>query len=237
MEKTNLAYWFPKIEAAGLPVPKTTLIEMPRETFRDIYRVFDGESMTGVAGPFFDAIKAAADVIGYPCFLRTGHTSAKHDWENTCYLPDGNAIPAHVIAIIEYGEMASLAGLPCDVWAVREFLPTRPLATCPGFGKMPVCAEFRVFVDDGSVRCWHPYWPLEALEQGGAPDPERAFAALSQCSDQDGLLALASRAGVAVGGSWSVDILDTARGWVITDMAEADKSFHWDGCEAVPLVA
>lgn len=28
----------------------------------------------------------------------------------------------------------------------------------------------------------------------------------------------------------SVDILDTEKGWFVTDMAEADKSFHWEGC-------
>ena len=41
---------------------------------------------------------------------------------------------------------------------------------------------------------------------------------------------LASAAGKAVGGEWSVDILETRRGWYITDMAEAYKSWHWEGC-------
>ena len=41
---------------------------------------------------------------------------------------------------------------------------------------------------------------------------------------------LASAAGKAVGGEWSVDILETRRGWYITDMAEAYKSWHWKDC-------
>jgi hypothetical protein len=29
-QKTALSHWFPKIEAAGIPVPKTTIITMPK---------------------------------------------------------------------------------------------------------------------------------------------------------------------------------------------------------------
>ena len=32
-------------------------------------------------------------------------------------------------------------------------------------------------------------------------------------------------------GSWSVDVLETDRGWCVTDMAEAEGSFHWPECE------
>lgn len=44
------------------------------------------------------------------------------------------------------------------------------------------------------------------------------------------LSVLAAHAGSVVGGAWSVDILETERGWMVTDMAEAHKSFHWEGC-------
>ena len=46
-DKTALSYWLPKLEAAGLPVPKTTIVPAPVEALRDIYRVFDGEAMAG----------------------------------------------------------------------------------------------------------------------------------------------------------------------------------------------
>ena len=39
---------------------------------------------------------------------------------------------------------------------------------------------------------------------------------------------LASQAGKACGGQWSVDLLETDRGWYITDMAEAVKSYGYD---------
>jgi hypothetical protein len=45
------------------------------------------------------------------------------------------------------------------------------------------------------------------------------------------LTELANAAGRAVGGVWSIDLLETRRGWMVTDMAEAHKSWHeWPEC-------
>jgi hypothetical protein len=230
IDPTCMTYWLPRLQSAGLPVPRTELIAMPEEAKRDIYRLFDGQNLSGQAEPFFQEIRRAAAAIGYPAFLRSSYTSAKHNWEHTCYLANPDQVASHVAGIIEYGEMASFEGLPCDWWAVREFLPTRPLAVCERYGNMPVCRELRVFVKDAQVLCSHPYWPLNALVEGCVEDPERASAELSQISDREELLNLASRAGAAVGGTWSVDVLETARGWYITDMAEGYKSWHLPEC-------
>jgi len=238
IDKTCLSYWFPKIEAAGLPVPETKIVNMSGEAFEDVFNIFDGKAITGKSKPFFDDIRAAAEAIGYPCFLRTGQTSGKHGWDRTCFLQSPEQVLEHVFNIVEYSEMAGIIGLPCDIWAVRKFLSTSPLATCPMYGNMPICREFRIFVDGSIIRCWHPYWPLEALRRGGIDDYDEAYSIFDQlCKevvllpDKNRLFYIASRAGLAVGGSWSVDILETEEGWYLTDMAEADKSFHWEGCE------
>jgi hypothetical protein len=101
---------------------------------------------------------------------------------------------------------------------------------------MPICREFRFFVSGGDIKCWHPYWPLAALEQGGASFTAGNFdyAEFSRADDELTIKQLAAEAGAAVGGEWSVDILETERGWYITDMAEAHKSFHWEGCPNAP---
>jgi hypothetical protein len=97
---------------------------------------------------------------------------------------------------------------------------------------MPVCREFRFFVEDGTTKCSHPYWPLDALNDGefAADVPEGWYEAFCRLPSECDLSAMASRAGAALGGSWSVDILETKRGWVITDCAEGAMSFHWPGC-------
>jgi hypothetical protein len=229
-----LSNWFPKIEAAGLPVPKTVVLSMPAEAQKVIWAAFDGEDSPDRAelDVFIARLGDACDSIGYPAFLRTGLISGKHSWKRTCFVTDRANLRGHVGELAEFSECADFLGLNWNIWVVREYLPVRPVALCRAYGDMPVCKEFRFFVDEGKVRCWHPYWPLHALERG-RPDRDFDFAALCNLEDVDllELTALAERAGKAVGGSWSIDILDTARGWFVTDMAEANKSFHWEGCE------
>lgn len=234
-EKTALSYWFPKIEAAGLPVPRTTIVKMRREAQLEMLEFLDGDRGGGQHLREFTAelTKAAAE-IGYPVFLRTDYTSGKHDWRHTCFILEAAVIPSHVSALIEYSEMVDIMGLPWDTWVVREFLLTMPLAVCPHYGLMPVCREFRFFVDGGDVLCFHPYWPRQALTEGGIEDPAAIYERLCEMENLPELSALASSAGASVGGAWSVDLLETERGWFVTDMAEAEKSFHWEDCPAKP---
>jgi len=227
-DRTCLSYWFPKIEAAGLPVPRTKIVRMPGDTLMEFYKVFDGERPGPAADNFCDLLKITCDSMGYPCFLRTGQTSGKHDWDRTCFVQSPERIRSHVIALIEYSELADFMGLACDVWAVREFLPTRPVAVCKNWNGMPVCREFRVFAEEGQARCWHPYWPAAALEEGGADVAD--YDALCELRHAETVFNIAESATMALGGAWSVDVLDTARGWYLTDMAEAHKSFHWPDC-------
>jgi len=243
-DPTCLSYWFPKIKAADIPTPKTILVEMPYEAHKDIYNLFDGNPMTGEAEPFFQTIKNATDRIGYPCFLRTGQTSNKHSWEKTCYLKGPEGIRSHVIALVEFSSIADMCGLDCSIWVVRELLPIKPFGKCPRYGNMPINKEFRVFVDNGQIRCWHPYWPKYALERGGVTigkNPgdnseyltEEDYTSLCSPEGNYAFLEIASKAGKVLGGAWSVDILETSKGWYLTDMAEAHKSFHWEGCEVL----
>ncbi len=233
VNKTCISYWFPRIEAAGLPVPRTDLLCMDGDTAIDFYRVFDGKAPGARCVPFCEKVAECSDRMGYPCFLRTGLTSGKHNWDNTCHLGSREDILIHVIAIIEYSECVDMMGLPFDVWAVREMLPVQPLAVCRKWANMPVCREFRVFVNDDKVQCMHPYWPSDVLDQGGAVGVDGSIDIdrlnVASVDDVD-LYSLASSAGEAVGGSWSVDLLTTSRGWYVTDMAEADRSYHWPSC-------
>lgn len=230
--KNCLSFWYPKIEAAGLPVPKTEIVR-------------HGSWMIG------ELRQAAETVGGYPVFLRTGHGSGKHRWNETCYVPDREAMPDHVAALVEWSATAGVNGLPTDVWAVREMLPTKPVLTLPAYGGMPLCREFRVFVRDAEVLCSHPYWPWASVKRGfpintkqppefaddwleriippGAKDKWKNLCRLNPFENLK-IEQLASRAGAAVGGEWSVDLLETDRGWMVIDMAVASESWHWPGC-------
>lgn len=230
-----LSFWFPKIEAAGLPVPRTIIVKMPTEVQEQIFRVFDTEEPAKeIIDPWFEELGRACEAIGYPVFMRTGLTSGKHEWEDTCALKRPERLRRQVFSLIEHSEIVDMLGLRWDVWALREFLPTEPIGFCQAYHKMPICQEFRFFAADGKLICWHPYWPEVALDRGrplyfeGAP-PYEAFIDLPE-SEFKQLAAIAEEASRVVGGAWSIDLLATKRGWVLTDMAEADRSWHWPGC-------
>lgn len=224
-----LSYWFPRLLAFGLPVPRTIILKMPEAVRSAVWSVLDGECCPGATLEFFSEIGRAATAVGYPAFLRTDYTSAKHAWKNTCWLGNEDDIPDNVFSIVEYSETAGIIGLPWDTWVVREMLPTVPFGVCPAYSDMPICKEFRFFVEGGEVMCWHPYWPQRALSEGGA-SPRLDYDALCEMSDEKAYRSLAAAAGRAVGGAWSVDILETSRGPYVIDMALASESFHWEEC-------
>jgi hypothetical protein len=97
-DKTALSYWFPKLEAAGLPVPKTILIDMPEDAQKYVWGLFDGKEGgdTRSIDAFVAELATACSSVGYPAFLRTDHTSGKHNWKKACFVPDGNDLGSHV---------------------------------------------------------------------------------------------------------------------------------------------
>lgn len=245
LSRNCLSYWFPKLQAAGVPVPRTKIVMRPDGLHEPMMSALDGLPFGAECDGFFRELAVAVEEIGLPCFLRTGQTSGKHNWSRTCYVADAEKIRTHVVALIEFSECCDFLGLPWNVWCVRELLPTKPLLTLGDYGNFPVVKEFRYFVSGGSVVCRHPYWPLRALQEGmtipevSAGQPlrrlldmiDRTYKELSEPSSAADALAQRVAAAFDSDGAWSVDVLSTESGWYVTDMAEAARSFHWEGCQ------
>lgn len=202
----------------------------------------------------------AADAGGWPVFMRTGHISGKHDWRHCCYLAAADEIPRNLANLVERSEGADIFGLPTDVWVVREMLKVEPLCTLPLYGGFPLVRELRGFVRDGRLQCLHAYWPGAAIYNGLVPRGEPSLLeAVKAVRDKNGwaddwLDVLVKRAGscdaddilpvlgifqtVAKafrhhGGQnlcWSVDVMETVNGWVVTDMALGNRSEHDQAC-------
>jgi hypothetical protein len=125
-DKTALSYWFPKVEAAGLPVPKTLIVPMPNGVRKTIFTHLWGEEADpSNVEAFVAELRGIAAPLGYPFFLRTDHTSGKHNWRETCFVADPAQLGRHVYAIAEDSEMAGIVGMPWNVWVVREMLRQR----------------------------------------------------------------------------------------------------------------
>jgi hypothetical protein len=226
---TRLSYWFPRIEAAGLPVPKTRIFTLYDFQIEELMGIIDGKE-SQVCGMLAERIRRIiyAD-FSLPVFLRTDFISGKHSWIDTCYLSDTTRIERHIYALVEESCLAGFFGVPFDTWVVRELLETQPAFTA--FRGMPITEEWRFFVRDGAIDHVQPYWPPESIMRPSVEDWQDRLAAISTLGDDDlaALTALALRASAAVSGFWSVDFLRTRdRGWVLIDMAEGRKSFRWD---------
>ncbi len=223
-----LSYWFPRIQAAGLPVPRTEIVTADCE----LLRLYDGTTPEGYH-TFFQSVWKAARRIGYPCFLRTGHTSGKHDWKDTCYVQAMEDLGRHIFNLVEFSECCDLMGLPTDVWVIREMISTSPAFVA--FGGMPIAREFRIFTRDNEPVCIHPYWPKDTIQRPTTDDWAERLAEMSEIDEATAgrLKAMARTASLATDyGDWSVDFLeDTDGNWWLIDMAVAAGSWHWPDCE------
>jgi hypothetical protein len=222
-----LSYWFPKLEEIGIPVPRTEIVQFVEDISQYF---FDGE-VNPLLDAYIEEIKDACNKIGYPCFLRSGHTSAKHSWNKSCFVTDPDCVGYSVYEICEFSEICDMIGLPTNVWAARELLPTHPIFTA-FHGQMPITAEFRLFVKDEKCTHIQPYWPADCIERPSVPDWEERLAEISLLCDEDRsyLVGQSERIGKHIGGYWSIDwLFATDRGWTCTDMADGDRSFRWEG--------
>jgi hypothetical protein len=220
---------------------------MPAAAQASIWAAFDGKDgtpeETAAMQAFLAQLRAAAQEIAAvvsgerpAVFLRTGHTAGKHQWRDTCCVTDLDQLPWHMFRLAEHSEMADMMGLPWDTWVIREMLPVDPIQTCPNYGDMPVVREFRFFVQDGQIICAHPYWPEEALQEGGSAYPSATCATLCRTDAMSEMISLAAHGRSGGPCAWSVDILESLNGLFVTDMAVAGDSFHWPGCAGAGLL-
>jgi len=242
MDRNCLSYWFPKVAELKIPVPKTVIVHNP-PGLELIEFLEDFKGVSTKAKLLFRQLildlEKAADMFGYPVFLRSGLTSAKHGFAKTCHVRKASELPKHVLEIVLFSHMASFLGLATDVWAVRKML--HPRVYFQAFNGLPISLEVRVFAEENKgVVCHHPYWPVEAFEKLPAdsfPDDWKERIGRLYYNYETYLTkeVMGNSAKIAnwIGGAWSIDWLwDQPSGhWFMIDMAVAKDSWHWPGCE------
>ena len=227
--KNNMAYWFPLLKMIKMRVPETILVHTGN---CNLAPMVDNQEIPGL-DYFIERLQSAIKEIGLPCFLRTGMTSHKHGWKDTCFINslDKKYLISHVYRLVEYSFMANVVGLPLDfsIWAVRKLIPTMPLFT--DFNEMPITIERRLFIKSGKVICNHPYWPADCFHQEHSDTEIEDLQSLSENEEKE-LTLMAEYVGRYFTGYWSVDFLQDNQGnWWLTDMAVGERSYHYSNCK------
>jgi len=264
ISRNSMLYWWPRVHDVDVPMPATCLIEIGRSTLVDYMLeigcvdgivpgwdgMVDAEAQAvearwaeGDELPATDAIVDARgrmwwmavinamDDIGYPAFVRGDMAAAKHQWRDTCHVPTSAELQQHIAAIIEDN---TLQGLTDSGLALRKYIA--PDAEFAAFhGRLPIGRERRLFVDQGRVVCWHPYWPAGAILAPDRDDWEYRLAEANTMSEDEIelLIGYAERIAERLEGYWSLDFMLGADGtWYFIDAALGHDSWH-PACEVV----
>jgi len=242
-KKNCMSYWFPKLVEIGVPTPKTIMMNMDKvdtnfvDGLKEVFWMREPNEKQKIAlSKFRQILEEMGHRIGYPFFLRTGHTSHKHNWDTTCFVQNQTVLMKHAQNMAEWSIMADMKkGLPINVWAARKIIDVAPAFEAFS-GKMPITKEMRYFFKDHKMLCSHPYWPEYALD-GHVHDDKNwklKLQAMNSLSDEDKALLKSQTEKVALRfeGYWSIDWLKGKDGqWYVIDMATGEDSFHWKGCK------
>ena len=223
---TDMTYWYPRISDLA-KTPRTLHVPVPDRC--NLILLVD-RLIPKHLDDFMNNLAFAINRMGTPCFLRTGFTSSKHFWNQSCYLKNPDNLIFHVR---ELAEFSAIIDQPVTDFFVRELIKTRPIFhTRHG---MPVTREFRLFLVDDKVSFIQPYWPADALEHLlSSPEPENwreHLKSISQLTPEE--YAFLEKETLKLRQTlpdydWSVDWLQDSNGtWWLTDMARAEHSYTW----------
>jgi len=228
VDQNAFSSWFPAVVAENIRHPSTLTIPLDL-AFQD--KVLEEQHPEG---EYLEQVKKLADQIeafgkqhGFPLFIKSSFTSAKHSWNTSCYLENANptGLLDNLFEILHFQACCSPHRYTPEL-VVREMIPTD--AKFWAFGNMPVTEEFRVFARSGRAVGYQPYWPKTSIQDASLDDYDDLLTSIATPSAKD--LAYMTEASERVtkrlGGYWSVDFLKDKDGrlWLI-DMAEGDKSF------------
>jgi hypothetical protein len=226
-------FWFPKIanmSLAQIRVPKTIFVDYNEDTLT--------ESLFGKNTAEYErlyyAVEDAIREIGYPTFIRTDLTSAKHSGRLSCIVENENTLNNALLNTLYQAHLKSYhSKTKSSAIMVREFIKVKHERTA--FRGLPIGNEWRVFANQTEHQCYHCYWPMEALD--GKMDDGKEASPFSKGWIRSDLPETAALLAKQLGlGTWSFDFVEDVRGiWWLVDMATAGNSYHDPSCEYAKL--
>jgi len=218
IDKNAIEYWYPKIQGL-IPTPKTVIVPVKRKWHKS------GEFLYIPKKYIKEIVQAAQDFV-FPIFLRGSHSSIKHDWKDTCFVPSLDVLEEHIQRIANECECLDVfGGVPVTSYAVREYIEMDTAFRFFG-GDLPINPERRYFIYKNKLICHHPYWTSESIEE------EKYHKKLDEINkeieeEKKLLNDYACKIATKFDGYWSIDFCRAKAGkWYCIDMAMGYQSWH-----------
>lgn len=231
MDRNSALIWLPKIQEAKLPSPKTVVVNYSHYSILNIFDNIPCKEFENL----IVSVEKACDEMGYPCFIRTDLSSAKHAGPSAYKVNEPSEVGQVLFATLENNEMKFwLAKEKPEAILIREWLNLE--SPFDAFNGHAIAREWRFFADSEKVICFHPYWPEDSIQFYKNDEPENWEGKLAELhkepSELQELKAMAVIAAKEYGYTASIDFAKDINGkWWLTDMAVAEDSYHWESCE------
>lgn len=231
LNPNSALYWLPAARAVtdeyDVAVPETEVVEFD---FMQTIPMLEGEPADGF--PWGELDSALCD-LGWPAFVRTDLSSAKHDGLEGIQANDVDDAESLVGTLV--ADAAKKMMRPAAI-LVREWIDIE--SEFNAFDGLPIGVEFRVFATPDEHLETHYYWPEESIENPSLPETlwtsSRDQMALARRPPWLGAAArMAAFEADFMHGidepdrAWSVDFARDEDGqWYLIDMALAKDSWH-----------
>lgn len=223
VNKTSMLYWWPKVKDIGIPMPRTEIVL--QKEIKDWFSILEKE----LNDADYELVKAKAEELNYPVFIRTDHSSAKHDYKDTCFVKSEKELSKNIRQLFEVNYCHNLYP---EALILREYIELD--WKFKAFMCLPIAPERRYFISNGEVVCHHPYWILDAIEfySKDCPRPlywQELLAEVNEESEEEITLlkGYSEKIASVLDGEFSVDFAKGKNGtWYFIDAASAIQSWH-----------
>lgn len=219
--KNSMLYWYPRIKDLDIPQPRTVISEDKGWHFWAEFLDNPQILSDGDAKKIF----MLADSIEYPLFMRTDLASAKHNFNQTCFVCAQNELKYQIPNLIDENFMHDLLFTSL---VFREYIELDTKFTA-FWGELPIARERRYFIKDGEILCHHPYWIEDAIRNPSIKNWKRVLTKINnETKVEIALLSdYAKQVAEVFDGYWSVDFAHAKDGrWLLIDMALGLSSWH-----------
>ncbi len=228
--ENSMLNWYPTLkDVEGVKTPKTEIVEAERLS----------EDKGAIDYDYDEVLEAVEEVGGFPVFIRTDLSSAKHNMRNVSEVREEGELKKKIYDLALDNLCKSMFGLDFKALVVREWLDLKH--DFEAFrGDAPIGYEIRAFIN-GGIMCKHFYWPKGSIEKlhgiHKPPDWEDKWrqTKVNTMKRWEEVKPKVEAVSKVFSDSWSLDFALAEDGtWYAIDMGKYEQSYHPPWCPNAP---